>query len=593
MVIQTNGLVMKRQSLADRPLYFLKNVQTMLHKQSIENVLKKNLRKDITSDFFKTTFKDFKQLPKNGKVTDTFNIPSFPTYNTEEKFANSLVEVLEDSYQTTTNLKEIDIVEPINLPKNLPVNCPLRGLFASPSTITRIPDNIFHLENLTTLTLSSIASDLPDIPDNFEFQRTTYDFELIFDSVRSSNFQPFLNKILKNAKRFTLIINFENMENVPIEDCSAVKELSFMECNTINFSNFKYLYKGSGDRSYSQGTLFSMTQCQNILFPDVMVVDRSISLSFIFNDCGITGLHPTLLTLSPYSRIFLQNNGNISLSTYENLMALNDNNGGDYPEVGISLPSRLRGQIDRQPLNFEDTITFLFKEEENKKTVMEGLELITDHRFQRWILKLGEFIQNNCKILVDLIPDILVMLEEMLHNSEYFEVALEIMEDATSTCGDRVILSVLYLSVQYKMYTIKYDVDSIDLIFETVIRGPYIMSILEEVAREKVKTLRFFDEIEVYLAYPIMLRERFKIPIATKGMLFYTISAVSESDIKYATKRVKTMLTNKDNIASFLFTQSVWTKMLFHLYPDEPIEEEVYFDLTKQLMDEHTLSIEY
>jgi hypothetical protein len=33
--------------------------------------------------------------------------------------------------------------------------------------------------------------------------------------------------------------------------------------------------------------------------------------------------------------------------------------------------------------------------------------------------------------------------------------------------------------------------------------------------------------------------------------------------------------------------------MLFHLYPDEPIEEEVYFGLTKQLMDEHTLSIEY
>jgi hypothetical protein len=163
------------------------------------------------------------------------------------------------------------------------------------------------------------------------------------------------------------------------------------------------------------------------------------------------------------------------------------------------------------------------------------------------------------------------------------------MDGATSSCGDRIILSVLYLSVQYKMYTIKYDEDSIELIFETIMRGPFIMSILEEVARDKVKTLRFFDEIEVYLAYPIMLREKFKIPIATQGMLFYTISAINNDDLDYASKRVENMLRNTDAIEHFLFTQSLWTKMLYHLFPDEPIEENNYLSITRQLMDRYNL----
>jgi hypothetical protein len=142
------------------------------------------------------------------------------------------------------------------------------------------------------------------------------------------------------------------------------------------------------------------------------------------------------------------------------------------------------------------------------------------------------------------------------------------------------------------MYTIKYDQDDIGLIFETIMRGPFVMSILEEVAREKVKSLRFFDEIEVYLAYPIMLRQKFKMPIATQGMLFYTISAVSTKDLEYAISRVENMLKNEDAIVGFLFTQSLWNKMLFYLYPDEPVEEAVYTKLTRQLMAQHNLKIE-
>jgi hypothetical protein len=316
------------------------------------------------------------------------------------------------------------------------------------------------------------------------------------------------------------------------------------------------------------------------MFPrEFQPINFEISIQY----CDITGVAPILLTLNSNSTISLIQNLNISVSTYERLIGLSRQ--PNLPRIDVELPDTLSGI--RQNLEFSNIIDYLYNH--IHKEVSSDIKSLTDSRFKRWILKLGHFIVNNCKLLIDLIPDILQMIEEMSRNTEYYEIALEIMDGATSSCGDRIILSVLYLSVQYKMYTIKYDEDSIELIFETIMRGPFIMSILEEVARDKVKTLRFFDEIEVYLAYPIMLREKFKIPIATQGMLFYTISAINNDDLDYASKRVENMLRNTDAIEHFLFTQSLWTKMLYHLFPDEPIEENNYLSITRQLMDRYNL----
>jgi hypothetical protein len=46
-----------------------------------------------------------------------------------------------------------------------------------------------------------------------------------------------------------------------------------------------------------------------------------------------------------------------------------------------------------------------------------------------------------------------------------------------------------------------------------LLRGQWMLEQLEQIAREKVKTLPFIDEIEVFLAYPIKLKERLNLPI--------------------------------------------------------------------------------
>jgi hypothetical protein len=588
MVIRTNGLMKVRgPSEYYNPLEYFSAARNNKYVNDYQNLFKPSST-NIKNSFFKRTFKTFMQLPKNGKVYETFNIPNFKnTENVEEeKFIDDIKWIKDEKYGLRDNPIEMRITAPLKFPRLMKVASILEFLVASPRTITRIPDNFYMLQNLHSLTLSDIATDLPALPDVFEFERID---QLTFKNVRSSNFNTFLDKVLKNSPS-DMIVKFTGMQNVSINYCYGAKQVIFINCNTVNLTNFT-LSNMMDTNSREFRLKLNFEYCNIIQFPDVLPYQEMHIQIF---RCGITGLHPSLLALPPYSEILLIRNEHISLSTYENLIRLGEESDDvdTMPSISITMPDNLTRQLNAgvRPMNHSQTMKYLFKQVHN--TELKNIIAITDHRFVRWVNKLGQFVLNNCKLLIDLIPDILPMLKEMTTNEEFKEVAFEIMDDATSSCGDRVILSVLYLSIQYKMYTIKYDEDSIELIFETIMRGPYIMSILEQIAREKTATLRFFDEIEVYLAYPIMLRERFKIPIATQGMLFFSISAVSKLDIERAGKRVYTLLKDTENIINFLFTQSLWTKLLYHLYPDKPIEEDVYAELTRQLIDTYDLTID-
>jgi hypothetical protein len=100
-------------------------------------------------------------------------------------------------------------------------------------------------------------------------------------------------------------------------------------------------------------------------------------------------------------------------------------------------------------------------------------------------------------------------------------------------------------------------------------RGVWAMSMLETIARNKVETLPFFDEIEVYLAYPIMLKERLQIPIDVEGMLFYGMSGVKSSDLDEAYSFVSAKLADQGAYYNFLINELEWTNALKINYPDQ------------------------
>jgi hypothetical protein len=99
------------------------------------------------------------------------------------------------------------------------------------------------------------------------------------------------------------------------------------------------------------------------------------------------------------------------------------------------------------------------------------------------------------------------------------------------------------------------------------VKGVWILSLLESISREKVKSLKFVDEIEVYLAFPVMLREQFEIPIDVQSMLYFSCSAVTEEDLNNAADFIKSHIENREATARFLISQDKWTEALQKVYP--------------------------
>ncbi|MBM3208458.1 MAG: hypothetical protein FJZ57_07685 [Chlamydiae bacterium] len=66
-------------------------------------------------------------------------------------------------------------------------------------------------------------------------------------------------------------------------------------------------------------------------------------------------------------------------------------------------------------------------------------------------------------------------------------------------------LSVLHLALQHKLHSI--DKNDLSDFADFLIHGPWMIDQLKNITRQKINTLRFVDEIEVYLAYPISLKK--------------------------------------------------------------------------------------
>ncbi len=148
-----------------------------------------------------------------------------------------------------------------------------------------------------------------------------------------------------------------------------------------------------------------------------------------------------------------------------------------------------------------------------------------------WLSRLddvADFMRGNerAKTLAKKVTDYLALAEK---NQEFRKLFFAIIQDATTSCGDRVALSILHVGMAKRLA----EVNPRDLtkLSQLLIRGSWIISQLEKIAREKVEILKttvgLFDEIEVYLGYPIKLRKRLHLPIDIEAMLFFNCSNIT------------------------------------------------------------------
>ncbi|EHS5457256.1 type III secretion system effector E3 ubiquitin transferase SspH2 [Salmonella enterica subsp. enterica serovar Corvallis] len=112
--------------------------------------------------------------------------------------------------------------------------------------------------------------------------------------------------------------------------------------------------------------------------------------------------------------------------------------------------------------------------------------------------------------------------------------------EATASCQDRVTLALHQMkNVQLVHDAEKGQYDNHLAALVATGREMFRLEKLEQIAREKVRTLALVDEIEVWLAYQNKLKKSLGLTSVTAEMRFFRISGVTVSDLQAAELQVK------------------------------------------------------
>ena len=162
---------------------------------------------------------------------------------------------------------------------------------------------------------------------------------------------------------------------------------------------------------------------------------------------------------------------------------------------------------------------------------------------------------------------VLKYLHEAEDDEQFREVFFNAIAGAAQSCGDRVALSILHVSTAFKLAAI--DAKEISQVADLLIKGVWPLQLLEEIARNKVPVLRCYDEIEVYLGYPVMLQKKLGIPSDVEEMLYFRCSALTQKDLDEAAEFVLKKQNDDGERCRFLITQEKWLQALQTRYPEE------------------------
>jgi hypothetical protein len=300
----------------------------------------------------------------------------------------------------------------------------------------------------------------------------------------------------------------------------------------------------------------------------------------ISRNTTMQGLANELLHLTHNCEIRLDETG-FSQHVLNNLQQACNTPGYQGPRISFSMEhmeQRHNGEL--KPL--DTLIAELFSVlEEDAKDFPKLNELSNEQKgtIRSWLSRLSDTADYKRKgeFQKTFVKQIVGYLQQANDNDSFRDKFLIIIDGATKTCGDRVSLSILHVGIAARLCKIK----DIQLLSQFLVQTVWPVQMLEEIARKKTETLNFFDEIEVYLGYPIMLRERLGLEIDVQEMLYFRCSALTQQDLNAAAEYVEMQQQDEEAACAFLSEQEDWKVALRAPYPErcEEIDEENYQEL--------------
>ncbi|WP_245423043.1 NEL-type E3 ubiquitin ligase domain-containing protein [Neorhizobium huautlense] len=252
----------------------------------------------------------------------------------------------------------------------------------------------------------------------------------------------------------------------------------------------------------------------------------------------LTSLPETLLTRWGFGcTIHLEANP-LSERVHANLSAALTVSGYAGPQVFFSMAS---GAEEDQARSLPEAVVDWFGAEEDQQALVEMWHSFAEEegaqQYARFLDRLRDTVSYGDAAFMQAVADDLRQAAARPRLRQlYFQLAF----GASETCEDRITLT--WIGMQTARLNADVENGAYDERLDELVRQARVLfrlDALERIARQKVRSLRFVDEIEVYLAYQVKLRNNLELALTAPDMRFFAASYVTEDDLTAAEHRVR------------------------------------------------------
>ncbi|HBD4798130.1 TPA: T3SS effector E3 ubiquitin-protein ligase IpaH9.8 [Shigella flexneri] len=264
---------------------------------------------------------------------------------------------------------------------------------------------------------------------------------------------------------------------------------------------------------------------------------------YFFDRNQISHIPESILNLRNECSIHISDNP-LSSHALQSLQRLTSSPDYHGPQIYFSMSDGQQNTLHR-PL--ADAVTAWFPE--NKQSDVSQIWHAFEHEehantFSAFLDRLSDTV--SARNTSGFREQVAAWLEKLSASAELRQQSFAVAADATESCEDRVALTWNNLRKTLLVHQASeglFDNDTGALL--SLGREMFRLEILEDIARDKVRTLHFVDEIEVYLAFQTMLAEKLQLSTAVKEMRFYGVSGVTANDLRTAEATVRSREENE------------------------------------------------
>jgi hypothetical protein len=153
-----------------------------------------------------------------------------------------------------------------------------------------------------------------------------------------------------------------------------------------------------------------------------------------------------------------------------------------------------------------------------------------------------------------------------LQTNEHFRIEVfKLLEDALSSCRDRVTIARNNIEIQRLLS--ENNVDSIR--FSQILIGVERKALIEKAAYKRIREKGLGDRIETLLYYHIKSKDTLKLPISINNMSYEFACGVTAAEVEVDSRAVLEQTKTQEQIISLLLQYQHWSNKIKEIYRSE------------------------